>query len=819
MSRRSRALTIAAILLALAGLAVAGFGEPSLGDGASRGGGASSFAGASEPEPEPEPEPTPDAGADGCVPAAPAPPPWTPPATSIGGGCFADRFFVEVATGDPDLPAAYEAALQARLDAHKVDLLDWICPDGDLVCRDPSQPTPATVAPVLTAPRAWTIVLSAPARDDKLCEAVEGIRTIAREAKKRVGLGPAHPMPFVGRQCALRAMDAELAATPEMLKWHQDLVYDGLTPEAPGEPVNVLLLDTGVRWQVGDDLGVQTLWTQLDGIQSDASMPLHPHGTWMALFIRQLSPSARIFDLRVLNEHGIGAISDLATALDDAIGEDDFEVGPLVVNLSLGWAPELSRPRVITGPACSGVEDPVGEAVRYALARFGDRDADIDSTVVLAAAGNRPERAARAAELYGAFFAVAEDTGGPRPPHSACPGAPAPPAPDWFYPAEWNRRPTCELQGTTLGAPRYLAWAIGATDDRDEATVLSIDGPEPPVVAPGQHVYADHPFGGDPVPAPLCTGAPSVNLLHLPGAVTGSSVSTALVAGAAAEAQRRRAEHGQAPLAGAALQHLVHLSALEVGRPAWRPDPGGLDPVEVRRLSWCGLFGALEEAGTGGAAACTDLLACVATPRAAVVDGALIAACGDAARDCFAATGCAGVRPRPVSWSPGYSAPVVCVEDEACPDVWVSTAACELPGAGGCPHEQNIEQHQAAPMGPSPGLAGCPECSFVDHPSGPDGTLLGEITESLSFGTVLRYPIILVDYELPLGNPVREYIHLPQSQPWQAGDNVKTVNLPALSAAARSAPKGVQLSLWVLVDPLFGPSTSNVSPLRLITQP
>ena len=66
---------------------------------------------------------------------------------------------------------------------------------------------------------------------------------------------------------------------------------------------------------------------------------------------------------------------------------------------------------------------------------------------------------------------------------------------------------------------------------------------------------------------------------------------------------------------------------------------------------------------------------------------------------------------------------------------------------------------------------------------------------------------------------MREYIHLPQSQPWQAGDNVKTVGLPALSVAARNAPKGVQLSLWVLVDPLFGASTSNVSPLRLITQP
>lgn len=800
--------TAFAAVLAFGSLTFAGLPAPWAGDPTSRGGGggASTFVGDADDPDDP----------DACVPPSPAPPPYSAPPLTIGGGCFSDRFFVEAPTGVVDLPATFAAALQTRLDAHKAALLDWICPDNDFVCRDPSQPTPAAVVPTLAAHRAWSIVLSAPVRQDKLCDAVAGIRLIADEAQKAIGLPATHPLPFVGRQCALRAMDAELAATPAMLKWHRDVINDGLAPEGPGEPINVLLLDTGVRTSVGDDLGVQTLWTQLDGVDHDASIPLHPHATWMALLIAQMSPSARIFDVRVLNENGIGAISDLATALDDALSEDWFEAGPLVVNLSLGWAPELSRPRVITGPSCTSHEDPVGESVRFALGRYADREA-IGATVVLAAAGNRPERAARAAELYGAFFAVATDLGEPLPPHSACPGAPSPPAPDWFYPAEWNRRPTCEADSDGLPlSPRYLAWAIGATDDRDLPTVLSIDGPEPPVVAPGQHVYVDHPFGGDPVPAPLCTGAPAVNLLHLPGAITGTSAATALVAGVAAESQWQRLKHGQAPLAGAALQHLTHLLAVDLARPAWRPDPSGSDPVAVRRVSWCGLWSALEEDGTAGAPACVDLLACVATPRAAVVDGALIAACADAARDCFALSGCPGSRPAPPSWSPGYTAPVICLEDAACPDDWTSTAACEL-SSGGCPHEQNIDQHSAAPVGPQPGTPGCPDCSFVDDPNEPDGTLLGEITESLPFGTVLRYPIILVDYLSPGGNPVREYIHLPQSQAWSAGDTVKTYNLPALSPAARNSSKGPELSLWVLVDPLFGPSTTNVSPLRLIT--
>lgn len=754
---------------------------------------------------------------DACEPPAPAPSP--PPASTwiAGGGCFADRFFVEVATGDPDLPAGFEAALDARLDAHKADLLDWICPDGDLVCRDISQPTPAAVTPVLMASRAWSVELSAPVRADKLCAAVSGVRAMAAEAMKTVGLSRQHPLPFVGRQCAMRMMDAEVAASQDMREWHLDAIFDGMPPRPESDPVKLALLDTGVRQAVALDLGVEQLWTRLDHIEHDPGATRHPHASWMALLIDQLSANSVIYDARVLNEDGIGAIADLAAALEYLLLEPDLQSGPLVVNLSLGWAPELSRTRVVDGPGCTSWEDPAGESVRFALGKLRDRDAT-HATVVLAAAGNRPERAERIAELYDGYFAVATDVAGQiLPPHSACAAAPAAPAPDWFYPAEWNRRPTCEIDALgVMGPPRYLSWAVGATDDRDAPTVLSIDGPEPPVVAPGQHVYVDHPFAGDPIPAPMCAQTPSPNLLHLPGAVTGTSAATALVSAAAAEAQSARLRFGRAPLSGAALQHLVHLTALELGRDAWRPDPGGLDPVEARRLSFCGLYTAVEQDGVSGDLACQDLLACVTQPRSAVVDGGLVADCADAARDCFNATGCRGAVPERVTWDAAYTPPTPCLDDALCNAAWLSADPCQMPGAGGCPHEQYVDQHSAAPIGTMPGIPGCPDCGFLDDPGLVEGQLVGEISEQLKAGTVLRYPVVVVEYDDAFNSPHTEYIVLPQSQTWGPGDIVVVKDLPPLSNGARTALKGAALTLYTLAERPGEPSTTNASPLRIL---
>lgn len=763
-----------------------------------------------------------DSGGGGaCVPALadPALPDQTPGGAlwTIGRGCYDDRFFIDVPADQAALPAGYAAALQDELDAAKIQLLDFICPDGDMVCRDPTRPTPASVSAPLQANRSWTVVFDAPVRAAKLCEAVGGLQQMAGLAHQAVAEGPLEGELFVGRECAMRTLDAEQEASRDMQEWHLDTLFQGILPAPSRVPIDVVIVDTGIRQQLVDDFEIRSLGSALDVGGADPMAPLHPHASHMALLVKKMSESAQLYDLRVLDEDGNGAIADLAAALERIHLSDLFEAGPLIVNLSLGWPPELSRPRRITGPNnCEAFEAPVGESVRWALAQLDSRN-EAHSTIVLAAAGNRPGRASLNGDLYSSLFSVRTDNGGNMvPAHQPCPNVTIPPSPDWFYPAEWNRRPTCLGDGANIEAPRYTVWAIGATNARDERSRLTIDGPEAPVVAPGEHVYVTYDQSDAPVET-MCNAVGDAGPLVLPAAITGSSASTALVAGAVAEVQSLLVDNLVDPLKAADMQHLVHLTGDPVGdgfsRRAWRPDPGGNGTVEIRRLSWCKLFFAVEQSIFNPGSRCSDALACVrpAGGRPAVVDGAVTDDCGDAVRECGDQSPCNPVVWDHIPWRPGYQAAVTCREPEICPVAWTPSAPCEA--AGMCPYEGLTEQHSAAPLGPQPGEPTCPDCSFLNDFNLMNGTLYLEINHKFLTGTTVQYPYLVVDW---LDNMTwkREYVPVPQAGPWGPGDNVKVENMPTLDPSWFMY-KEPELALWSWVTPPNGYPSADVSPIRL----
>ncbi len=744
--------------------------------------------------------------APACVQPAPPPPSQAPGAAGLG--CFSDRFFVDLPAEAGPLPDGYTIELYDQLDGMKADVLDWVCPDNDPGCHDLSNPLPLAVHEVLDANRAWSVQFTSPVRDDKLCLAVMGLRNAAYEAKKV--LQPGGPIPLVGRECAMRIMGgAQSQPSPDMLQWH--LRKLGVQPGAgePGPPVPVVVLDTGIRAEVGGPLGVRVMVDSLAVGGANPMATIHPHGTHMAALIDQVSPNAHIHDLRVLDENGHGAIADLAAGLEQVAQSDWFEEGPLIVNMSLGWAPELSRPRRLEGAGCTVQEDPVGESVRWALSLLADRGETLP-TLVVAAAGNRPHRAALVDGLYADLFAVDRDVAGLLPPRSNCNSAPAAPSPDWFYPAEWNRRPTCDDQGND---PRYLVWAVGATDSRELPGALTVDNAETPVVAPGEHVYVDFPYS-DPLPPDDCGGDGYPNRLTLPAAVTGSSASAALTSAVAAEAQSRLIKNVEPTLSGPAMQRLIWLTGDDVTgfggwvRDPWRPDPMNGNPVGLSRLSWCGVFHAVEQGTVGSDPGCEALLACAepAALPAAVVDGDLEADCRAAADACLASAVCNPPQEVRIGWPANYTAPATCLAPFACPSAWSSASPCEATGVG-CGYERSIEQHSAAPVGPQPGTMGCPDCAFDIA-----GTLFGEINPAFAPGTTLTYPYLVVDY-YPTGSwtSEREWVAVPQGGAWQPGDYVKVSNLPPLPAGT-----GHKLSLWTYVDPPgTGNATSDMSPLRL----
>lgn len=450
--------------------------------------------------------------------------------------CVNDLFFVDVPLEADinDIPPNFEQDLQADLTALARANVGWFC---DHNTCDPLRAPGRLVARVarllpqreqsrlderflrigfyyLPKPGRMANAQRLRVRDAAVCSAVTALNATVG------ALWPddAQP-PYIGRACIASGQLGPLrppqlrpgtdlsgllpTISDEMLNWHlnQMSVDEAIPAKTP-----IVLVDTGVqdhlvsevrRWNVPDPV----LPARYDAHgrplieQRDAT---HPHGTEMALAMRQIT-TAPIIDLPALGAGGRVPLGQVARAVDAAatrIGNTSA-----VINLSLGWAPEIERLRKLRRGFCATTESPAGEAMRAVLASVRQR---FPQQLVVTAGGNR----ARLGESYMLTFAGRNEA-------IALNGATEE---DAFYPGHWGLRPT-NGEATVL--------TVGAI--QSSGRLAAMDQGQAALYAPGQHVYVD--ADTDPVENQC---APGRRALQLPRAVTGSSIAAAFTSAAAA---------------------------------------------------------------------------------------------------------------------------------------------------------------------------------------------------------------------------------------------------------------------------------------------
>lgn len=521
---------------------------------------------------------------------------------------------------------------------------------------------------------------------------------------------------LIGRECSVMPADAavEVAAHPDgrMATWH--LRQMEVAPSAEGHgPVDVALIDTGVSADVVAparpppfiDYPVSEEVSLVGSARSTSPAP-HRHGTAMALFIHSLAPHANIVSYRALDERGIGDTATLARAIDLSVERARTSGRPTILNLSVGWPPELSRPRRITasyaelGPAgamCSTYEDGVGAAVAFGLDVARRRASDGRPLFVVAAMGNRPLRpAALEAQIHARFdFEPIENTALAQDPCRA-----NEPSPEWFYPGQLARRASCRTTSGS-GGPLRSAVGVSGVDALDRPIGVGIVGSEAGLVAPAEHVYASSAaFIADALtrPASGACGVPHAEYppVRLPAAFTGSSVASAFVAGAAARAQGRVTARGEPALSWSELEAALYVSGDDLCR-------ANEQRVPVRRLAIDGLDRLLAPAPLAALRACAP--ADPATLRSRVLDvcAPVVATLAPFATRCTA--------PRsPVGWS-SY-APTPCRPAGDVPPSAVAAVPVASCGPGGCAYERVPTPDLLGALGPQPPEHGCPECGL-----------------------------------------------------------------------------------------------------------
>jgi len=652
----------------------------------------------------------PDAACD-PAPGDPTPPPdggvpiEAVTAPTAHHGCLDDRLFVEVPASSASAlpPETFETLAGALLE------LDprWFCP-ADAECPSPSAEL-RPLLPPLELPdglgadagaRFLRIYFRrgddpAPIEPDRLGDVIAFVRAVVASV-------PGAPAVYVGRECVAHILGVEPGATEAMRSWHLDrLGAEG--GGADGAPVDVMLVDTGVPAALAATLDIdETDVRDLAGRDGDDEGPPHPHGGAMALFVEQLASNARIGSIRALGRDGMGAIGDVAAGIAVAVQARGFGDTPTVINLSVGWPPELGRPRLVPSSQGPVTEDPAGESVRYMLALAGQLSTAAAPLVTIAAAGNRPGHPAVNERVYEAWFGVDAQADPP----TGCPAADLPTGPPLFYPAYWSRLPSCVAgQG-----PRFLTWAVGAIDDRDRDTALTIRGAQPPLVAPGQLVYAAH----DALPAaaavPVCSeeGTPDDGALRSPTAVTGTSVAAALTSGAIARLLGAGVDLTGAASPASALRQLAWATGVEVAGAAF-------DSAAIRRLNLCRALAATR---------CSDVVACaVDGPDDGSFDRAVD--CAGAVTAC--APACPDVEADSIEWPEAHRPlpPVACRCDRAADRGLAADGDCGDPEREdrACPYELGIDAHSLGTAGGQPGQPTCPDCSAFVRDGGPTARL------------------------------------------------------------------------------------------------
>jgi hypothetical protein len=318
-------------------------------------------------------------------------------------------------------------------------------------------------------------------------------------------------------------------------------------------------------------------------------------------------------------------------------------------------------------------------------------------------------------------------------------------------------------------------------------------GAEPPLVAPGQHVYAvDEALPGATDTACGPEGAPDATL-RAPAATTGSSTAAILVSALAARLQSERLARGETPLAPHALRGLLQALGAGANRAASNGEP-------VRQARLCDSTAALD-CLAAGAQTCLERL--LPAGDAAGAD-ACLAGC---------VLGCATPDPEPVPWGDEYAPETpdacVCHDTASPPEVELATCAGE---AEGCPHERTVDQHSAGPLGPQPTIPDCPDCAYRLLPGSAQAIL--DLNPQLPT-TVAFHNAWIVLVKTAAGATTTSTIPLAGRTAfttWHPGVRVTLTGLPNPGA-------GVQLkaTLHAISSTPGGAPTTKLSALRVVS--
>ena len=650
--------------------------------------------------------------------------------------------------------------------------------------------------------RFFRIVLPRPVRDERLGTVVAAIRSAAG----RILPDP----PYVGRECVAVPLSVEPWATPQMRTWH--LLRSGVDPNAepPAHPpmsMDVALIDTGIDSAVATAIGVHNPEVEIVPIDGPWVGPIHPHGTAMSLFIRQMAPNAAVYSYRALDGNGVGLIGDVARAVESAIASRHNPEDPkaLVVNFSVGWPPELGRPRRIAGTAEH--EDPVGESVRYMLHRARQLTQRDNPIVVIAAAGNRPGRRAINQRIYDAWFDL---TGAGAPT-----GCGIDVIPTRFFPAAWSRVPTC----VDPDDRQFLAWAVDAVNGFDRPSAMSVDGATTAVVAPGEHAYVGSDAPGLPAtPAVSACGPSDEPALDggftTPRAYTGTSVAAALVSGAVARVLGRLAAQGVHGYSAATLRYLLYLTGEAV--------PGQTnDGDNVRRLSAC---------RAEAAASCSATVMCLFdADDQPMLNPELLHLCQLHVGSCEAQPECPQIAQDWVAWPSEYrpGPNQVCQCNDVHAVRWQMAEQCQQ-ADGACPFEKGIDTHSLGTVGSLPYSPPCPDCGWLFVRSLDGGPEHVDIRLSLNPDRRRRDPIRsawLMFRELGAnGDTVStRYVSLKSLstvETWKFGDDILLRDMPSpISLAGNLKPGSVEVELYIYSQSKPDhPVAKEVVPLRVVQE-
>jgi len=135
-------------------------------------------------------------------------------------------------------------------------------------------------------------------------------------------------------------------------------------PPLYGEGVSVAVIDSGVR-STHEKIRRQVAYSE--NFTSEAHADDYNHGTGVASIILAILPKCKILDLKVLDRRGMGTGEDVVMGIDKAIELNSTNLGPVVINLSIG-------------------EEDDGDP--YSPVRVACRAAISEGMYVLAAAGN-----------------------------------------------------------------------------------------------------------------------------------------------------------------------------------------------------------------------------------------------------------------------------------------------------------------------------------------------------------------------------------------------------------------------------------------------